>query len=530
MREIPSSWIQVRFGEVNRFISRTLNPANTPDERFELYSVPSFPSGQPELQIGRAIGSTKQLVQPSDVLVCKINPRINRVWQVMPYQQGVRQIASSEWIVMRAPEMESRFLRYFFSCPKFRELICKDVTGVGGSLTRAQPKRVATFPVPVAPKNEQKRIADKLDAVVSRVDACRDRLDRVPAILKRFRQSVLAAATFGKLTEEWRVEHAEDLADVNCQLAESSSDKPYDLPDGWRWMPLAAVTTNFDGRRIPVKAKDRAKRQGPYKYYGAFGVIDTIDDFLFDGVFLLLAEDGKNLESRDRPISLVAEGKFWVNNHAHVLQPLPIISIQYLSYWINSSALDLSSYLTGIDQVKLTRGAMERIPVPIASLAEQAEIVRRVEALCTYADRLESRYTAARKKVECLTPALLAKAFRGDLVPQDPNDEPASVLLERIRTARSSEPVKAKRGKGSSRSNEPDQVEVDMLNRKEIQDMHLTQILKERGPLTAEALWSASQLDIDDFYDQLKDEEARGLLKEKRGKSPSASRLLEAAA
>src|SRR5262249_53890601 len=137
----------------------------------------------------------------------------------------------------------------------------------------------------------------------------------------------------------------------------------------------------------------------------------------------------------------------------------------------------------------------------------------------------------AHAQVERLTPALLAKAFRGELVPQDPNDEHASVLLERIRTVgKASEGTGApKRRKGGGRSKTSPKAEVLMLTRKDIQDTHLTTILKDRGPLTAKELWDASQLDIDDFYDQLKDEEARGLLREKRGDLSNAPRILEAA-
>ena len=182
-------------------------------------------------------------------------------------------------------------------------------------------------------------------------------------------------------------------------------------------------------------------------------------------------------------------------------------------------------------QPNVNAEAIKRIEVQLPSIDEQREIVRRVEALFAYADRLEARYTAACAQVERLTPALLAKAFRGELVLQDPNDEPASALLERIRAARAASEgaTRPDRRKGGSRSKKSQKSEVLMLTRKDIQDMHLTRILKERGPLTAEDLWSASQLDIDDFYDQLKDEEARGLLREKRGGSSSAPRMLEAA-
>src|SRR5262249_45536806 len=179
----------------------------------------------------------------------------------------------------------------------------------------------------------------------------------------------------------------------------------------------------------------------------------------------------------------------------------------------------LADLFTGTTIKHLTGVALGHFEFVLPPLCEQNEIIRRVEALFAYADRLEVCYTAARAQVERLIPALLAKAFRGELVPQDPNDEPASVLLERIRTARavSEGAAGSKRRKGGGRRNISQKAEVIMLTRKDIQDTHLTTILKERGPLTAEALWSASQLDIDDFYDQLKDEEARGLLWEKRG-------------
>jgi hypothetical protein len=127
-----------------------------------------------------------------------------------------------------------------------------------------------------------------------------------------------------------------------------------------------------------------------------------------------------------------------------------------------------------------------------------------------------------------LDQAILAKAFRDELVAQNPNEEPESVPLEGIRAPNRISPTDFKTPKDSGRPSRAQKAEVTMLNRNEVSDTHLTTLLKELGPLTAEALWAASQLDIDDFYDQLKAEEARGLLKEKRGDSTSKSHLLEA--
>ena len=178
MSDLPESWTSATFGEINSFESKTVDPALRPNEAFELYSVPSYPSNRPELLAGRHIGSTKQTVQPNDVLVCKINPRINRVWVVGPKREH-NQIASSEWIGFRSNLVRPAFAKHYFSSPTFRDLLCSEVTGVGGSLTRAQPKRVAGYAVPLAPLNEQTRIADQLDTLVARIQACNDRLDAI---------------------------------------------------------------------------------------------------------------------------------------------------------------------------------------------------------------------------------------------------------------------------------------------------------------------------------------------------------------
>ena len=203
MSELPNSWVASSFGILNEFVSNSMDPAKRPNEKFELYSVPSFASGTPEIIVGSNIGSMKQEVQPGDVLVCKINPRINRVWLVGEKREK-EQIASSEWIGFRSDAMIQEFACHYFSSPNFRELLCSEVAGVGGSLTRAQPKRVINYPIPLAPISEQTRIADQLDALLARVQACNGRFDTMPALLKRFRQAVLVAAISGELTREIR--------------------------------------------------------------------------------------------------------------------------------------------------------------------------------------------------------------------------------------------------------------------------------------------------------------------------------------
>ena len=151
-------------GEINEYTGTSVNPLSTPDQVFELYSVPSYDSGYPEIIKGSKIGSTKVTVEESDVLICKINPRINRVW-IVKHNTNYPLIASSEWIVVRNKSINPDYLKWYFSSPSFRELLTSQVAGIGGSLTRAQPKQVAKYSVPVPNLNEQNKVAANIEKI-----------------------------------------------------------------------------------------------------------------------------------------------------------------------------------------------------------------------------------------------------------------------------------------------------------------------------------------------------------------------------
>ena len=130
-----------KLKNINNFKSESINPAKMPDTVFEMYSVPIYETGHPEYLRGDEIASNKAVVKKNDILLCKINPRINRVWVVGDESEHVN-IASSEWIVIRNEKYNPEFLAWYFRTPKFQKLMTSEVTGIGGSLTRAQPKCV----------------------------------------------------------------------------------------------------------------------------------------------------------------------------------------------------------------------------------------------------------------------------------------------------------------------------------------------------------------------------------------------------
>lgn len=133
------------------------------------------------------------------------------------------------------------------------------------------------------------------------------------------------------------------------------------------------VTINFDRKRVPLSAKQRLERQGNYRYYGAQGVIDYVDDYIFDGTYLLIAEDGENLKSQKQNIAQIAKGKFWVNNHAHIVQTNEHCDLQYLHYLINS--MDLSGYITGSAQPKLSQANLNGVTLQLPTIDAQKKIV-----------------------------------------------------------------------------------------------------------------------------------------------------------
>jgi type I restriction enzyme S subunit len=141
--------------------------------------------------------------------------------------------------------------------------------------------------------------------------------------------------------------------------------------------PLEDLVENHDARRIPVKASDR--KPGPYPYYGAQGVVDYVSDFIFDGEFVLVAEDGENLRSRNEPIALMASGKFWVNNHAHILRGNENSITRFLYYAINQA--DISGYVSGSTIPKLSQRSMNAILLPCPEISEQEQIVAVLGAL-----------------------------------------------------------------------------------------------------------------------------------------------------
>ena len=186
-------------------------------------------------------------------------------------------------------------------------------------------------------------------------------------------------------------------------------DVPFQVPSTWHWVRFGDVMINRDGERVPVSREERSQRAKTYDYYGASGVIDKIDGYLFDTPLLLIGEDGANLVNRSTPIAFIARGRYWVNNHAHVLDGITVDFLRYIELFIN--AIDLKPYLTGTAQPKMNQTRMNNILVALPSEGEQRRIVAKVEELMAICGELERALIASQFHRGRLLESLLRDAL-----------------------------------------------------------------------------------------------------------------------
>jgi type I restriction enzyme, S subunit len=193
-------------------------------------------------------------------------------------------------------------------------------------------------------------------------------------------------------------------------LFESYRQSAYKKQKGWMETTVDKLSTNLDSKRIPITRNVR--KSGKYPYYGASGIVDYVADYLFDGDALLISEDGANLLARSTPIAFSVAGKYWVNNHAHILEFANMATQRFVEFYLESIKID--EYVTGAAQPKLTQKSLNSIPIPIPeNLDEQAKVVDSIESFSAETRRLESLYQRKLAALDYLEASLLNEAFTG---------------------------------------------------------------------------------------------------------------------
>ena len=275
------------------------------------------------------------------------------------------------------------YFSYFFKSADYWSQISSSSAGIGQP--NVNGTKLKQLNVPIAPLAEQQEIVRQLDVMLAQVEQIKARLDAIPAILKKFRQSVLADAVSGRLVDENYIE----------------------------LVPLIHCVTILNGARKPVSQTERQKLKGEIPYYGATGVVDHLNGYTHEGPILLVGEDGANLLTKTKDLAYIVNGKCWVNNHAHVLKQKEEWNLEFIKFVINS--MDLSEVVTGSAQPKLTKKALQDLPLPKFDKTVQDQIVTRVNQIYILIETLEKKVCVAQKRVNLLTQSILAKAFSGEL-------------------------------------------------------------------------------------------------------------------
>ena len=292
--------------------------------------------------------------------------------------------------------------------------------GEGGAQPNISREKLVSHLMPIPPLTEQYRIVEKIQYLLPLVEKYSDSQilqDKLNSEIKdKLRKSILQEAIQGKLVpqiaeegtaqellEQIKTEKQELVkegklkksalndsvifrGDDNKYYTSKNKDTiciddeiPFEIPDSWVWVRFGTIMINRDRERIPLSVTQRQFLSNRYDYYGASGVIDKVDRYLFDKELLLIGEDGANLLNRSTPIAFIAKGKYWVNNHAHVLDVYDGVMLKYIALYINS--ISLVPYVTGTAQPKMNQEKMNSILIALPPQKEQQRIVAQIEKL-----------------------------------------------------------------------------------------------------------------------------------------------------
>lgn len=463
--KLPKGWIETSLSICCYITMGQSPPSNT--YNFEKKGLPFF-QGKAEFGykypvVVKYCSDPKRIAQANDILLSVRAPvgPTNRAKELCCIGRGLAAIRS--WL-----DDSQQYVHYY--------LISKENwfsnQGSGSTFKAIGKEFLHDLPIPLPPLNEQKRIVAKLDAIMPRIEVVKERLDRVPEAIRRFRQSVLNNAVTGKLTEQWREAHPEvgnleNAIKAYCKqrLSKCSSTAQrkkvkaiYDsleseafaeLPATWEYVFLKKICKTFQygtSAKSAKQGKVAVLRMGNLQN----GKIDWSDLAYTSNekeIKKYLLKKGDVLFNRTNSPELVGKTSIYMGEHIAIFAGYLIrigncrnlLDSHYLNYALNTGYARKFCHrekTDGVNQSNINAQKLAHFEIPLPPLEEQKEIVRQAERLFALADKVEVRYQRAKERVDKLAQSLLAKAFRGELVSQDPNDEPAEKLLKRIEAER----------------------------------------------------------------------------------------------
>jgi type I restriction enzyme, S subunit len=456
MNELPSGWVVTEIGAIAR-----IETGNTPPKSNSAYygrEVCFFKPG--DLDVGGVVTHSEDMVSRSGADVGRLLPT-NTLLVTCIGNLGKSALIGAPSIcnqqinaVLPTSAAEPQYLYYWSRT--IRAWLEENSSATTVSIINKG--RFSKAPIGIAPLPEQRRIVAKIDSLSAKSRLARERLDHIPRLVEKYKQSILAAAFGGDLTREWRAKNARNrIVDHHSNQIDARLSELPDLPSSWRWQAISEVM-GISGGLTKNPKRSAMAMQRPYLrvanvYANELRLAEISETGCTEKEFektklapgdLLIVEGNGSLEQIGR-VAIWNDEIRECSHQNHIIRARPseIVEPRYALFWMLSPAgrkaiEAVASSSSGLHTLSITK--VGGLPIPLCAKLEQVEIVQLIDNAFVWIDRLASETSSARKLIDHLDQAILAKAFRGELVPQDPNDEPATMLLERISEERKGAP------------------------------------------------------------------------------------------
>jgi type I restriction enzyme S subunit len=467
--ELPEGWIEVSLGDISIKITDGTHhsPPNSPEGDFKYITAKNIKNDGVDLDNLTFVSS-----EVHNEIYSRCNPEYG---DLLLIKDGATtgivtlnnltepfSMLSSVALLKFPDKISNKYIMYYIRSPDFQTNISEKMGGV--AITRLTLKKISSMVVALPPLAEQHRIVSAIEPLFYRLDVTNEKLDRVPEILKKFRESVLAAACEGRLTEVWREENQGtkfkveilDFIDLGSSVDSEVIFDTFNLPDTWKWTTVDSIGHVKGGKRLQ-KGSSLVNYDTSHPYLRA----GNLKNGTVEGEILYLQPNDYNqiskytISSSDIYITIVGacigdsgivpeeyDGANLTENAAKVCD-LRGICNQYLALVFQSKIIQdqIQNKIFSASQGKLALSRIRQFLISLPPLPEQQEIVRRVNALFAFADSIEAKVAAAREKTERLRQSILSKAFSGELVETEAEIprregrgyETAEVLMERIK-------------------------------------------------------------------------------------------------
>lgn len=340
--------------------------------------------------------SAYRVVSPNTIMINGLNLNYDFISQRVAIVRE-KGIITSAYLAVQPDEgrIVPRFVLYLLKAYDYRQVFHGVGSGIRKTLKFQDFKSIKI----VAPSlTEQTAIAAYLDTQCAKIDEIIAQAKASMEDYKQWKASIIYEAVTKGLNP-------------NVEMKDSGIEWVGEVPSRWEISRVKNVVTNLDYLREPISAENRENKLGLYDYYGASGVIDKIDDYNVDDTVLLIGEDGANLRMRNLPLVYRASGKFWVNNHAHILKVRPGYSYGFIAYLLEAG--DYNVYITGSAQPKLSQFNLMRFPIVVPDFEEQLQIEKYLDKWCMQIDALIEEKEAFLEEMESYKKSLIYEVVTG---------------------------------------------------------------------------------------------------------------------